>query len=171
MTTPSEPEYRTIPLTKGLVAIVDAADYEWLSQFNWHATRGNASKLFYAARTLWLEGGKKRTLLMHRAILGLPPEDHRQCDHRNGNRLDNRRANLRPATLIQNHANAPMRRTNTSGYKGVRLHKFSGLWHARITLNYREISLGYFKTPEAADAAYRATAKRIHGEFAHDGTC
>ena len=39
MTTPSEPLYREIPLTQGQVALVDAADYEWLMQWEWHDDR------------------------------------------------------------------------------------------------------------------------------------
>lgn len=40
--------------------------------------------------------------------------------------------------------------TNTSGYRGVRLHKQSGRWHARIVVDYKEISLGYFDTFDEA---------------------
>lgn len=49
-----------------------------------------------------------------------------------------------------------VRTTNTSGCPGVRLHKLSGLWHARIVINYKETSLGYFKTKEEAIIARKA---------------
>ncbi len=54
-----------------------------------------------------------------------------------------------------------LRRTNTSGYPGVRLHKMSGLWHARIVVKGREISLGYFKDRDGAAKA-RAEAEMLH---------
>lgn len=76
MTTPSE-EYRTIPLTKGQVAIVDAADYEWLSQWNWYANYSKTTKHFYAMK--W------PSTAMHRLILGLRAGNPLHGDHANRN--------------------------------------------------------------------------------------
>lgn len=77
-----------------------------------------------------------------------------QIDHINMIRTDNRITNLRLANHSENKWNRGKTSKNTSGYKGVRLHKHSGLWQVRISRNKKEISLGYFKTIEEAAAKY-----------------
>ena len=84
-------------------------------------------------------------------------------DHINGDRHDNRIANLRPATRSQNHGNSRRPRHNTSGFKGVT--KVRNKWRAQITKNNRSIHLGTFNTPEAAHAAYCEAAQKLFGEF------
>ncbi len=87
-------------------------------------------------------------------------------DHKDTCRSNNIWTNLREATHQQNKQNAPIRRDNKSGFKGVcwlRPHK---KWRARIKANGREIHLGYFNTREAAHAAYCEAAPKHHGEFA-----
>lgn len=84
----------------------------------------------------------------------------------NGNRLDNRAANLREATRAQNAANAPVRRDSRSGVKGVRQDGRTGKWIASIKAGGHAKHLGVFESVEAAAAAYRAAAQRLHGRFA-----
>ncbi|MGD9109346.1 MAG: hypothetical protein PVG93_00265, partial [Phycisphaerales bacterium] len=77
-----ETKTRLIPLTQGYFAIVDADDYERLSQYKWHVNkRGNT---FYACRN-----EKDKTIFMHREILNA--SDGMECDHINHNGLDNRK--------------------------------------------------------------------------------
>lgn len=90
----------------------------------------------------------------------------KQIDHINGDRADNRLSNLRLATVVENTRNGPMRKRNRAGLKGVSFHAFSGLWRARIFVEGKERSLGYFTSPEEAHEAYVAEAKRCFGEFA-----
>lgn len=92
-----------------------------------------------------------------------------QIDHINGDRDDNRIMNLREATFSSNQANSKRRVTNQSGRKGVSLHKHSGLWHARIMVNYRTVSLGYFKDKDEAHKAYISDAGKYFGTFANGG--
>jgi hypothetical protein len=92
-----------------------------------------------------------------------PPGD---VDHADVNPRNNRWENLRPATRSQNVANAPRRRDNTSGFKGVWLDKRSGLWVAEIVLGGRKKHLGRHSTPEAAHRRYAACAEQVFGEFA-----
>lgn len=89
-----------------------------------------------------------------------------QIDHRNNDKFDNRISNLRLASDTQNRHNRPVTRTNKAGFKGVSLHKASGLWVARIKKDRKIHELGYFKTPEEAHEAYKTAATRLHGEFA-----
>jgi hypothetical protein len=84
-------------------------------------------------------------------------------DHINGNRADNRIANLRDVSRSMNLQNQTRPRTdNTSGYRGVSLHKSGKRWKAQIMVNGRKQYIGYFNTPEAAHAAYLAAKLRFH---------
>jgi hypothetical protein len=86
-------------------------------------------------------------------------------DHINHNQLDNRWCNLRLATQTQNNANTPLRRHNTSGFKGVSWHKKSGRWRASLTFRRKHYHLGFFSDPKNAYVAYCAKARELHGEF------
>ena len=100
---------------------------------------------------------------LHRLLLGFDTPD--MVDHINGIRSDNRRCNLRLATAEQNSRNSAMHRDNRTGYKGVSLHK-SGKYHARINVDKRCISLGYFTDPLQAALAYDKAATLYFGEYA-----
>ena len=91
--------FRKIPLTKGKYAIVDPADYNRLSKYNWHAVI--APNTCYAARSQTCPStGRTTRIPMHRSIIPIP--NNMLCDHINHVGLDNRTANLRPATAAQN---------------------------------------------------------------------
>jgi hypothetical protein len=96
------------------------------------------------------------------------PEEGTQVDHIDGDGLNNKWANLRQCNKSQNQANSKLRRTNTSGFKGVCWHKQRQRWVANIQLNGRRISLGLHNTPEDAHAVYCAKAKELFGEFARN---
>lgn len=98
---------------------------------------------------------------------GEMPKD--QIDHINGNRADNRMANLRLANNAENNMNRPLQSNNTSGYKGVSRHKKSGMWFAYAGVNGKRHSAGYHKNPEDAFIAASTLRDRLHGAFAkHD---
>lgn len=91
----------------------------------------------------------------------------KECiDHINMNRSDNRFCNLREATHSENKFNRPKQSKNTSGHKGVTLHKPNSKWVAKICANGKHRNLGYFDTREDAAAAYAKAARELHGEFA-----
>lgn len=87
-------------------------------------------------------------------------------DHINGDKLDNRISNLRLASVAQNMRNRYIQKNNSSGYKGVSFHRGNGKWIARIGINRRRISLGYFDNPDEAYRAYCNNIAKYHGEFA-----
>ncbi|MAU10628.1 MAG: hypothetical protein CL607_17990 [Anaerolineaceae bacterium] len=108
---------RHIPLGRGAIAIVDDADFPWLTQMGtWRLNSSSYAVLHYVT-----QNGHHRTLYMHRLILKLALGI--QVDHINRNRLDNRRENLRFATRSQNQANKGLPTNNTSQYKGIRWRK------------------------------------------------
>ena len=155
---------REIPLTRGMVAIVDDEDYDKVAAFRWHAARTCAAKdIWYARRTI-RDGGKKRIVAMHQIILPLDPP--LTSDHINGNGLDNRRCNLRPATLHQQAMNLRMKRTNKSGFIGVHWSKSQHAWIAMIRINRVAKYLGHFQDPKQAAETYDRVARETRGEFA-----
>jgi hypothetical protein len=120
------------------------------------------------ATTHFSRNGRKVRLLMHRFILNAPRA--LEVDHANMNGLDNRRSNIRLCTRVQNIANYKVSSVNTSGFKGV-IKETSKLrprpWRARIRIDGKLMSLGYFNTPAEAAKAYNAKAKEVYGDFAH----
>ena len=98
---------------------------------------------------------------MHNVIAGAP-----QVDHVNGDGLDNRRANLRPASTAQNARNRSRPSTNRSGFKGVSWVRDRGHWRAGIKVDGRSLNLGSFADPVEAAKAYDEAARRLHGKFA-----
>lgn len=157
---------KEMPLTRGLVALVDDADYEWLSEHKW-----TASKKGYAIRVVKHPKipGKRITVWMHRLIMGLDREDPREVDHWDENKANNQRRNLRIANQSQNQHNRGAYANNKSGYKGVSWYKNYGKWRASIKINGVVKFLGYFDDPKIAHEAYCAAARVHHGEFANLG--
>ncbi len=150
---------KMIPLTQGKYAIVDDADYEWLSQWKWRVSSNK-----YVIRSGPRSEKPRRSYSMHRQIMNAPAG--MDVDHINGNPLDNRRSNLRVCTHAENQCNQKLRSSSGNPYKGVRLNKSGTRWWARISKNGKEQHLGTFATAEEAAAAYDEAAKQLSGEFA-----
>ena len=119
----------------------------WPSPHRYHWIAINLV-LYRAHRLAWL--------LVH----GEPVPD--EIDHIDCDKLNNRIANLRPATRLQNSANVSRRKDNTTGVKGVTFDKQHGRFRAYV--GHRRI--GLFHTLEQAAAARREAAERLHGKFA-----
>jgi hypothetical protein len=157
-------EVKTIRLTKGRHAIVDAADYEWLSQWKWYFGAGYAMRGAYTK----LPSGKwsRTTVYMQRVIMSTPHD--METDHRDGNKLNNSRSNLRICTHSQNQHNKPkINHRSSSRFKGVTWHKKERLWHAQLELNNRNVHIGRFLKEENAALAYNLAALSHFGEFAN----
>jgi hypothetical protein len=162
---PPNDEVRYIPLSHGLYATVDAADYEWLSQYKWAAHFSERSNVIYAARSsYYYENGKRRrrTVLMHREIM--KPPAGLEIDHINSNGLNNRRTNLRTCTHAQNMQAARPRTDGKSRFIGVFPNR--DRWQAAITCKGKKFHVGLFDDEVEAARARDRKAIELFGQFA-----
>ena len=134
--------------------IVDKEDFERLNKFSW-----NVSSHGYVYTR-----DRKVFVYMHRLIMNTPKGF--DTDHINGNKLDNRRSNLRVCNRSENNWNGSKKRTNKSGYKGVSWDKKAQKWLAKICKERQQIFVGYFNSPLEASKAYDKKAQDIFGNFA-----
>ena len=148
-----------IELTNGKVTWVSLCDAPWLTLRRWSTYKGKTNKTCYAMS--W----QRRSILMHRVILN-PPLDM-ECDHVDGDGLNNTRGNLRLCTKSQNQQNKRKREGCSSQYKGVTWDKSRDKWGAKIFLQGKCYNLGRFNDEREAARTYNEAAKRMFGEFAN----
>ena len=149
-----------IPLTQGKFAIVDAKDYDYLMKWKWQYHDGCAIRSIQ-------RDGQRTHLLMHRVIAKRIRNwlDLRHyVDHRDYNRLNNQRSNLRVSRTSQNMLSRLRKCFKSSGYRGV--YAYKNKWRARIEVDGNEIHLGDFEVKEDAARAYNEAALKHLGEFA-----
>lgn len=157
---------KEIPLTKGHVAVVDDEDYERLTTKRWQALeRGNTVHAMRKERV----GGRKRTVFMHRMILGA--QDGVEVDHIDRNGLNNTRGNLRPCFHQQNSWNRIKGGPKSSVFIGVCMQgslarPTAPRWRASITVNGKQQWLGSFRSQVEAAIVYDNAARIHFGEFA-----
>lgn len=152
---------REIHLTRGKVAIVDDEDYEWLAASSWCYKPDKRTG--YAIRR-GSRSDRTQTIWMHRQILDAPPGV--QVDHIDGDGLNNRRANLRFATNTENQRNQRTPRNNSSGFKGVHVHRRNGLYVVTIRIDGATRQLGQYANKVIAARVYDKAARDAFGEFA-----
>jgi hypothetical protein len=85
-------------------------------------------------------------------------------DHANGDKSDNRIANLREASPAENLMNA-IRPIGVSGFRGVFRSDVKGKWVARINKDNTTYHLGQFKSLEEAKMARIKKEQELYGEF------
>lgn len=170
-----------IPLSKTgkyagrYVAIVDEVDGD-LTSMSWYVKNPNKHTAQYAMNRSVRpnSNGRKTNIYMHREVLerkiGRELQAGEVVDHINGDGLDNRRGNLRVATVSQNSCNQRRQRRNTtSKYKGVAYYKRDNNWESYIKHHGKKYSLGRYKTEVEAYQAYVTKARELFGEFFNDG--
>ncbi len=108
-------------------------------------------------RIVVLVGSKKQKIRGHQLawfiVHGRLPTG--EIDHINGDRADNRIANLRDVTKVENQRNKGLQRNNTTGYVGVTRSRGRSLWEAHGREGNRRVYLGLYDSPEAAAAVAR----------------
>lgn len=146
---------------------VDRQDAWLVRKYRWRTVATNTMypDKKYAMSTERINGKQQ---YMHRFILG-DSVIGLDTDHVNGDGLDNRRRNIRPATRTQNLINVGPHSNNKSGYKCVSFDSSRGLWIARARDNEgRYKFFGRFKTAKEAAAVVKQKALEHHGEFARN---
>lgn len=130
---------KKIPLTQGKFAIVDDADFGRLMQYKWRfdASRAARGGCDFAHGRVTMEQE-----IMH------PPKG-RVVDHRDGNRLDNRRRNLYICTPTENARNRRKQKGCSSHFIGVSLHH-NRKWVAYYHKGGRQYYLGSYTLEEQA---------------------
>lgn len=145
---------KEILLTRGKFTVVDEGDFRSLSVMKWHCSAWGYAIRFVRRKCIW----------MHREII--KPPAGMFVDHINGDKLDNRRENLRIVTHAQNCRNTGIRSKNTSGIPGVSFHKKSQKWRAYLVFERRQIELGIYSDINDAIAARNKGAEIYFGEYA-----
>ncbi len=143
-----------VPLGNGVYAQVSPEDYERVMYYSWCLHTGG-----YAAG---MTPGTKKHQFLHRFVVGCP--DGMVVDHISGNKLDNRRENLRVCTQAQNHFNRhKLSSSNTTGYTGVR--RVRNRFQAYYKTGRKMVHVGMYATAEEAARARDAAAAKVAGEF------
>jgi len=142
-----------INLGNGLFALIDDDDFDKVSKYNWHLIQNN-----YAGTST-----NKGTLAMHVLIMN-PPKGF-VIDHKDGDRLDNRKSNLRIVTQAENSRNKLKFMKASSEFKGIHFNNSKQKWIASITYNGNKILLGWFKDEEKAARAYNIGAEMLNDKF------
>lgn len=149
-----------LELTKGMVARLNVNDKN-LCNMNWQLNKGYAAKK---------NNKERKHIYMHRVImekmLGRALNNNEFVDHNNGDRLDNRRDNLRTATKQENAANSLKPIKSGGKYKGISFDKKRGKWRARIRCHGIDKHIGYFDKEKDAAMAYDKEAIVLFGDFA-----
>lgn len=140
-------------LTRGYITLVSPEDAHFLQERAWSSKVDQTKKTVYS---------RCKDIKLHRAIIS----EGDRTDHKDGNGLDNRKPNLRPATNQQNAQNGTCHKGSTSKFKGVSWYSDYQKWRAAIYIAGKQKSLGYFDTEEAAALAYDAAAVKNFGDFA-----
>lgn len=141
-------------LTKGFIAFVSPSDVESVDKWSW--TSAVRRTTVYAQRT---DG--RTTVRMHNAVTG-----KNYIDHVDGNGLNNRKGNLRPASGALNNAARINQKPAKTGYRGVHptpAGKFV------IAIGSGDTMRREYGFNSAFDAAKRRDeiAKQMYGEFAY----
>jgi len=150
---PDETEKRVdvlkIPLNRGKFAIVDK-NMGHLANWNWWISCHG-----YAVRD-----SERRAVFLHQAITGRSICGL-EIDHVNGNKLDDRRCNLRFVTHRENGQNNKRRREGKtwSKFPGVTWYKYDKKWAARIVVGEKSFYLGRFDKEEDAAVVYQNAVK------------
>lgn len=155
---------KTIKLTQGKETIVDDDIFQFINQWNWYYQVDRKGIDGYAIRratSIELSEKPNTVVRMHNVIC-CPPEGF-EVDHINGNKLDNRKINLRIVNRSQNSQNKPVGRKNTTGYKGVSFRKDCGKYRVNIVVNYKTFPLGNYFTAKEGARAYNAAALKYYG--------
>ena len=146
-----------------MFATVDDELYNELMNYSWSHCGHPPNRYYVVGRR------NGESIQMSKKVLDIDMlPDNLVIDHINGNKLDNRKCNLRICTRLENAQNRLPNKNSISKYKGVNLRKDvkNKKWRATIQCNKKRYSLGDFLTEKEAAKAYNIKAKELFGQFA-----
>jgi len=135
---------KKLKLTQNKISLIDNNDYARVSQYKWSYHNSG-----YAV-------GCKPQILLHRFIM--KPKKNQLIDHKNRNKLDNRKINLRFSTSRKNQYNSLCE-------DGVHWRKDREAWIVRMNIRGKKRYIGYFKNKKEAETARRKASIKYHKEF------
>ena len=147
-----------IPLTKNQFALVDDESFDYLNQWKWKLDSKG-----YAVRQTSRKLPPRKNIYMHREIVKTP--EGMFTDHKNFNRLDNRKENLRICTKRQNQIHQFNSR-NKTGYRGISWNERDKAWVVQISTELGIVKRKQVKDKELAIQIYKELSKEYYGEFA-----
>ena len=138
----------------------DLEDYDKIKDYCWHKSNKG-----------YIVSKGNKIILLHRLILDLKSFNYDNMgDHINGNRVDDRKENLRIVNATQNNINRMIQPTNTSGATGVLWDKSRNKWVARIKIYNKNIYLGRFDNFEDALSVRKIAEVKYFGEYSFDSS-
>jgi hypothetical protein len=144
---------------KGYPIEVDDEDVERITAHSWWMSSSPQMDGHVICFSAKIAG---KIIKLHRFIMGDPAG--MVVDHLDGNRLNNRKSNLRVCTARENNMNLGPSKRNKSGYRGVYFSRANHKWRAVISLDGKNMHLGYYARPELASAAYEKAAEIFYGD-------
>lgn len=140
--------------------LFDLEDYDKIKDYCWFQNDKG-----YILATLKKIDGKQKRIRMHNLLIG-----EFEIDHRNNNKADNRKLNLRQATASQNTMNRAIRKDNITGCTGVYWNKQKNKWVANIVFGGKQIYLGSFDDFKDAVKTRKEAEEKYFGEFSYDNS-
>lgn len=137
-------------------AIIDADDIDVVAGVRWYLRPDG-----YVATSNYRGDGYR---YLHSVIVG-GSDSRRYGDHKDGNRLNNTKDNLRVASPSQNGMNKRIRSNNTSGRVGVHWSNQRHKWCAMICSYGKHKNLGYFDSFDEAVECRRRAEVAYFGEY------
>lgn len=132
--------------------LIDASDYNSIKNYYW--------SLNSQGYVISVINGKHKRL--HLFLVNKP--NNTDVDHINGNKLDNRRCNLRICSHKENSRNVKVSKNNKIGHLGISITKY-GRYRARIMVDGKEIRLGNYKNIEDAINARKEAELKYFGKY------
>lgn len=160
-----------IELTQGIKSLIDKEDYDRVNEFRWQAAFDKRRRNWVAKRTIYTKQNDKviyKWIYLHRFVLGLDELPKGMCvDHINGDRLDNRKSNLRVCSIYENNNNRKnLYRTNTSGFTGIASTGYK-TYSASVQINGLSVRLGCYRSINKAIFWRDAVAFYCNGDYAY----
>lgn len=155
---------------KERITIIDTEELERIKALGmrWYERWDKNTQAYYARSTRWeMIDGKSKLVSYGLHTLIIDTEKGYYVDHKNHDRLDNRKENLRISTMSENAKNRKSKNSNnTSGYRNVLLDKQTGLWMVKLQIDKKSKTLGKFVDVHEAGKFAEEMRQKYYGEFA-----